>query len=122
MNELDDVIEIKGIRGFGHHGVLEDERIRGQEFIVDVQLGVRTKKAAKFDDLDRTVDYSAAARTVYAHIVSEPRNLIETLAEDIARDLLNDERVKWVRVTVHKPQAPIAVDFLDVSITITRSR
>ena len=122
MNEAEDRITITGIRGFGRHGVLEEERIRGQEFIADVEIGVRMRKAAKHDDLDRTIDYAAAARMVYAHLVGEPRNLIETVAEDIASELLNDERVRWVKITVHKPKAPIAVEFQDVSVTIARTR
>ena len=122
MNDAEDCIRLTGIRGFGRHGVLEEERIRGQEFLADVEIGIRLRKAAKNDDLDRTIDYAAAARMVYAHLVGEPRNLIETVAEEIAAELLNDERVRWVRVTVHKPKAPIAVEFQDVSVNITRTR
>jgi len=49
-------------------------------------------------------------------------NLLETLAERIAHDLLGRGAVERVAVTVHKPQAPIPVPFADVSVTVRRSR
>lgn len=119
---MNDTISVHGIRGFGHHGVLESERQTGQEFSVDVQLEVNTAESAKFDDLTLTVDYSEVAKRVHAFIVGEPFQLIETLANRIAADLLMNARVSAVTVTVHKPHAPIPVDFADVTVTITRKR
>ncbi len=115
-----DFISIKGLRGFGRHGLFENERIRGQEFIVDVELHLSLANAGAHDDFSKTVDYSLVSILVNKHIIGEPVNLIETLAERIASEILENELIKKVVVTVHKPQAPIAVDFSDVSVTITR--
>lgn len=117
-----DTISILGIRGFGHHGVLESERQMGQEFIVDIVMEVNTGESAKFDDLTMTVDYSDVAKRVHTFIVGDPMQLIETLANRIAADLLGISRVSSVTVTVHKPHAPIPVDFADVTVSITRTR
>ena len=55
-----------------------------------------------------------------AAVEKDPVDLIETLAQRIADVCLLDDRVEWVRVTVHKPDAPIDATFADVALTITR--
>ena len=115
-----DRITISGIRAFGYHGVLDVERSTGQEFVVDVVLGVDTRSAAASDDLTLTVDYAAVAEQVCDIVTGQAYNLIETLAERIATALLARATVRCVEVTVHKPQAPIAVPFDDVTVSISR--
>lgn len=121
MRQLDRVA-LRGLRGFGRHGVLPTERASGQPFLVDVELGLDTRPAAGSDDLARTVDYAQLADRVLALVEGEPVNLIETLAERIAAMCLTHAGVEEVQVTVHKPEAPVAVAFDDVSVTILRSR
>ncbi|GAA0621751.1 dihydroneopterin aldolase [Sporichthya brevicatena] len=121
MQQLDR-IALRGLRGFGRHGVLPSERANGQPFLVDVELGVDTRRAAKSDDLSDTVDYAGLADRVVALVEGEPVNLIETLAERIAAMCLEDPGVEQVQITVHKPEAPVSVAFEDVSVTIMRSR
>ena len=117
-----DSVALRGLRAFGRHGVLATEREHGQEFLVDVHLGLDTRAAAGSDDLADTVDYGVLADRVVALVEGEPVNLIETLAGRIASLCLAQHPVEQVRVTVHKPSAPVAVPFEDVSVTITRSR
>ena len=115
-----DSIKISGVSALGYHGVLEFERVNGQEFVVDLELDVDLRKAGKTDDLNHTVDYAEVAQTVISAITGEPLNLIEALAERIAKEVLRNKKVRKVAVTVHKPQAPIAVPFHDVSVRIVR--
>jgi dihydroneopterin aldolase len=117
-----DRLALRGIRGFGHHGVFDFERADGQEFVVDVVLGVDTRAAGETDDLGETVDYGQLAKGVKATIESDPVNLVETLAQRIADLCLGEPVVRWAEVTVHKPDAPVDVAFDDVAITIYRSR
>jgi len=117
---MTDTIEIRGIRGFGYHGVLTSERVDGQEFIIDITLGISSRTAADSDDLADTVNYAIVAQLVHEHIVGEPCDLIETLAERVATDVLALAGVVWVEVAVHKPSAPIPVPFDDVIIRIRR--
>ena len=117
-----DRIELTGLRGFGRHGVLAHERADGQTFVVDVSLAVDARRAAASDDLADTVDYGAVAAAVVSLVEGEPLDLIEALAGRIADHCLRSDGVSGVTVTVHKPQAPIAVPFADVSVTITRDR
>lgn len=117
-----DRLTLRGLRATGFHGVLSEERRDGQEFVVDVELGVNTTAAAGSDALADTVDYGGLAGDLYAALASEPVNLIETLAERLADLCLARRGVSWTTVTVHKPQAPLTVPFGDVSLTIHRSR
>ncbi|TDU90537.1 dihydroneopterin aldolase [Kribbella voronezhensis] len=115
-----DVIEIRGIRGFGRHGVFDHERADGQEFVVDVRLELDTRPAAASDDLADTVNYGVVAERVHAAIENDPVDLIETLAQRIADLCLADRRVTAAAVTIHKPSAPIKVPFDDVVLTVQR--
>jgi len=115
-----DELAITGIECFGHHGVFEFERREGQAFLIDLVLGLDTTPASASDDLHDTVDYGSLVAQVKAAVESDPVDLIETLAQRIADVCLLDTRVEWVRVTVHKPDAPIDATFSDVALTITR--
>lgn len=117
-----DEITLTGLRVFGRHGVYADERRDGQDFVVDVTLRLDTRPAAQSDDVADTVHYGEMAEQIAAIVGGEPVDLLETLAARIADHLLTIDLVDAVRVTVHKPQAPIPLSFADVSVTIERDR
>jgi 7,8-dihydroneopterin aldolase/epimerase/oxygenase len=118
-----DRISLTGVRARGFHGVFDAERQDGQEFRVDVILGVLSiSQAAQTDDLRHTVDYGGVAQAVVEVIEGPAVDLIETLAVAIADRCLALDHVRAVKVTVHKPHAPIGVPFDDVSVSITRAR
>jgi dihydroneopterin aldolase len=117
-----DHVALRGLKARGHHGVFAEEREKGQTFVVDLVLGLDTAPAAATDDLTRTVHYGIVAEEVVAVVQGGPVDLIETLAQRIADQVLKNDLVEEVEVTVHKPEAPITVPFDDVTVTITRSR
>jgi dihydroneopterin aldolase len=118
---MSDLIKIVGVKAKGFHGVLESERKRGQKFIVDVELRLNLLKLN--DDLNETVNYAQVAMVINDQITGKPQKLIETLAENIALKILKDfKKVKSVKVIVHKPKAPIALNFKDIQVEIDRSR
>ena len=121
MGELDRV-SLVGLRAFGRHGVLAEERIHGQEFIIDATLWLDTRSAAASDDLTQTVSYADVAQQLHKIVTGEPVQLIETLAERLAQSCLAHERIKQVEITVHKPSAPIPLPFQDVTVTVRRPR
>ena len=121
MAELDRVT-LRGLRVFARHGVLEAERQAGQEFLIDAVLWLDTRPAAATDDLSKTVDYGALANRLVCLAQGPPVRLIETLAERLAADCLSEPLVAEVEITVHKPQAPIAHPFGDVTVVIRRAR
>jgi 7,8-dihydroneopterin aldolase/epimerase/oxygenase len=117
-----DRIELRGLTVRGNHGVFEHERRDGQDFVVDITVWIDLDAAAASDNLSDTFDYGQLAQRA-ADIVGGPaRKLIEALAGDIAEDVMGDERVHAVEVTVHKPQAPIPLSFNDVAVVARRSR
>ncbi|WP_025273355.1 dihydroneopterin aldolase [Haloglycomyces albus] len=118
----DDVITLKGLRAFGYHGVFDQERREGQEFVVDVELETSLRQAAQTDDVYDTIHYGILADRVAAIVSGTPVNLIETLAERIADMCLVESNATRVAVTVHKPHAPIEHAFTDVSVRIERTR
>lgn len=120
--DVADRITLSGLRVFGFHGVYDDEKRDGQDFVVDLRLDLDTRPAAASDDVADTVHYGELAASVAAVVAGDPVDLLETLAQRIADVALADARVARVEVTVHKPQAPIALQFDDVSVTIARSR
>ncbi|MBX3100579.1 MAG: dihydroneopterin aldolase [Salinibacterium sp.] len=121
MNPTDN-ITLTGLRANAHHGVLDHERRAGQVFVIDAVVYLDLSAAAASDDLDRTVHYGVLAEEIVAAVESDPVDLIETVAERVAGVVLAHQAVTATTVTIHKPSAPIAVPFEDVSVTITRAQ
>jgi dihydroneopterin aldolase len=119
---MSDRISLTGLSATGYHGVFDSERRDGQTFIADVVIELDTRPAAASDSVSDTVDYSQIATRVVDHLEGTPVNLIETLAENIANDILGTYLVTAVDVTIHKPQAPLETVFADVSVSIRRER
>src|SRR5690606_5901816 len=117
-----DLVRLTGVRARGFHGVFDHERRDGQDFVVDVEMSLDLTRAAETDDLAHTVHYGEVAADVVAVIEGEPRDLIETVAGQIADRVLARPRVESVQVTVHKPQAPVGVPFGDVEVVVRRHK
>lgn len=117
-----DHMTVRGIRAWGHHGVLAHERELGQEFLVDLDVVVDLGPAGASDALSDTVDYGRLAHQVYEVVSGEPVQLIEALASRIAEVVLRHRAVEQVTVTVRKPAAPVTVPVAEVAVTITRPR
>nr|WP_128222338.1 dihydroneopterin aldolase [Nocardioides yefusunii] len=117
-----DELTVTGIECYGHHGVFDFERREGQIFVVDLTLGIDTRPAAASDDLAETVHYGELVDAVKSAVERDPVDLIETVAQRIADVALTYSRVEWVRVTLHKPDAPIQATFGDVTLSITRKQ
>ena len=116
---MTDKISLTGVSGFGYHGVFDSEKRDGQTFIVDIEVTTNFDSAIRSDDVRDTVNYAELAGIAHAAITGEPVNLIEKLADKIARECLDISGIVSVSVTVHKPQAPIDVPFGNVSVTRT---
>lgn len=123
MGTRADLITLRGVTAVGHHGVLEFERRDGQPFVVDAVLHSDFAAAAAGDDLTQTASYAEVAERITQIVSGEPVDLIETLAVRIANAILAEfGAIAAAEVTVHKPQAPIAVPFDDVAVTVFRER
>ena len=118
-----DKIEMKNLGFYGYHGALPEENVLGQQFFVDVILGLDLKKAGKSDQLEDTVNYAAAYELVKFSMEGKRFKLIEALSEDIAQSLLREfPSVEEITVTIRKPQAPVRGLFDHFAVEIHRSR
>jgi len=117
-----DKMEVTGIEIWAHHGVFEHERRDGQRFVIDVAWWLDTTLPARTDNLESTVDYGEVAQLIVAEAQSSPVDLIETLARRLQQALLARFPMDCVQITVHKPQAPIGVEFADVCLTSRAER
>ena len=118
---MSDQIRVTGIKAFGYHGVLPHEATEGQDFIVDLLITLDLRAASLSDDLQETINYADLAQIAHDNIVGERVQLIERLAGRIAEEISSAySQITSVSVTVHKPHAPVTVDFEDISVTITR--
>lgn len=86
-------IEILGLRLFGHHGVLEQERKVGNEFVVDIVINYPADRGAETDDISSTLNYAEVVEVAKDEF-AEPANLIEAVAMRIATGL----RREWPRI------------------------
>ena len=117
-----DRITLTGLRASAFHGVLEHERANGQLFLIDVVVHLSLREAGASDELRATIDYGELSARIVHAVETDPVDLIETVAERVAALVLEYPLADLVEVTVHKPSAPIAVPFGDVSVTIMRGR
>jgi len=120
--DVSDRIELRGLKVRGNHGVFEHEKRDGQDFYVDITVWMDLAPAAASDDLDDTLDYGGLAERAAAIVAGPSRDLIETVAAEIADGVMTDPRVRSTEVVLHKPSAPIPLTFADVAVVAHRSR
>ncbi|AYJ51381.1 dihydroneopterin aldolase [Rhodococcus sp. P1Y] len=119
---MSDRIELRGLTVRGNHGVFDFEKRDGQDFVVDIVVWMDLRRAAATDDLTETMHYGELAEAAAAIVSGPARDLIETVAAEIADTVMQDERVDAVEVVLHKPSAPIPLEFADVAVVAHRTR
>ena len=115
-------IEVRGLTVHAHHGVHPDEREHGQRFVLDLVLVPRSSLGCETDRLGDTVSYGDAARMAVEVATSTRFDLIERLAAHVADALLARLPLERATITVHKPEAPLGLEFDDVAVTVSRVR
>lgn len=116
-----DIISIRNLELYCYHGVLPEEKEKGQNFIVSLDLYTDVSQAAGGDDLNKTINYAEVCDDVNNVMTSAKYDLIETAAEKVAELLLiKYNKLNAVTVLVKKPEAPIDFPFEYVSVKITR--
>ena len=98
-----DTIAVRAIRAYGKHGANPGERDHVQPFDIDVELEIDLAAARRSDALDDTLDYAALHANVVRLVGDRSYRLLERLGDDILRDIMRDERVRAVRLTIAKP-------------------
>ncbi|MEA2935213.1 MAG: 7,8-dihydroneopterin aldolase/epimerase/oxygenase [Variibacter sp.] len=120
---MSDTIFIERLVVHAHHGVGEDERQIGQQFLLDLHLDVDLSAAGDSDKLVDTVSYADIIEVASEAFRSTRYRLVEAAATAVADAILDAfPRVEGLTIAVHKPHAPIAAVFSDVGVRLTRSR
>lgn len=114
------IIEIKGLHVFANHGVLEEEKRSGQEFIVDAKLYSNLCKPAFEDSINSSTNYASVCETISNYMKSRTFDLIEKVSYELTKEILiTYPLVDEVDITLHKPNAPIELEFDDVMVNIS---
>ncbi|MCR4850455.1 MAG: 2-amino-4-hydroxy-6-hydroxymethyldihydropteridine diphosphokinase [Lachnospiraceae bacterium] len=115
-----DIIEIRGLKVFANHGVYESEKENGQIFLVDITMLVDLCKPKTTDDLSDTVNYASVCEFAADFLKNTAYDLIEKAAYELSKELLiKYNNIEMVNIKLHKPNAPLEVEFEDVSVSIT---
>ena len=120
---MSDVIFVRGILIHARHGLLEHESEVGQRFVIDLELSADLTESSRTDRLKDTVNYGSVVDTAMKAFAHRNYYLLERAAGAVGDAILEAfPKVSAVKVTVHKPHAPIAAIFEDVGVTLTRTR
>ena len=120
---MTDTIFVTGLVIHARHGVMEHETEVGQRFVIDLELYTDLQDSSRTDRLADTVSYSDVVATTTAAFKNTNYKLLERAAGAVADAILAAfPKIRAVKVTVHKPHAPIAAIFDDVGVVLTRSR
>lgn len=106
---------LSGIHAEGRHGARPGEKDAPQPFVVDLDLEVM----AGADSIDQTADYRGISEAVRTVVTDRSFDLIESMAEAIARTCLSFDRVVRATVVVHKPNAATRLGIDGVAAAIT---
>jgi dihydroneopterin aldolase len=117
-----DSIEIPGIPLQARVGVTDDERREPQPLRVGLVLHLDLAGAGVSDDLAHTVDYDKVCETVMRTVTSRAFNLIEAVADTVARAVLDAHSVEEVEVRVEKPGALVGRGVPYAAVDIRRRR
>ena len=120
---MTDAVFVTGLALHAYHGVMQHEAKVGQTFQLDLVLDIDLIEASRSDKLAHTVGYDQVVDVASKAFCERRYRLVEAAAGAVAEAVLDRfKQVSSVRVTVHKPHAPIAATFADIGVTLVRAR
>jgi dihydroneopterin aldolase len=120
---MTDHVFVTGLALHAYHGVMQHEAKVGQTFKLDLVLEIDLTTASRTDKLAHTVGYDQVVDAASRAFCAKRYRLVEAAAGAVADAVLNQfPQATSVRVTVHKPHAPIAATFDDVGVSVRRDR
>jgi dihydroneopterin aldolase len=122
MSELPARIFIHGLRCRGRQGPTAADQQKMYDYLVDIAVSVDIADAVVRDDLAAALDIAKLASCVHEEVGRRPRVLLERVAADVARAILERfERVSEVRVKIDKPE-PEGLDAAAEAVELTIAR
>ena len=120
---MTDQVFVTGLALHAYHGVMQHEAKVGQTFTLDIVLDIDLAEASRTDKLAHTVGYDQVVSVASDAFCARRYRLVEAAAGAVAEAVLDRfKQVLAIRVTIHKPHAPIAATFHDVGVSIHRKR
>jgi 7,8-dihydroneopterin aldolase/epimerase/oxygenase len=100
-------------------GIWEWERRVKQTVVIDLEMATDIRKAAASDRIEDTIDYKKVAKRMLSFVGESQFHLVETLTEEIAKVVIKEFGVQWVKVHLNKQGAIRGAK--DVGIEIERN-
>ena len=120
---MNDIISVKNLRVFAHHGVLPEEKRDGQYFYLDINLYGDFLIPCLSDDLNDAVNYDEVCNCAYRAMTENTFDLIERAAQVVCESILRQfDAVSGVEITLKKPHAPVKCEIEYAAVTIRRGR
>mgnify|MGYP002869970825 CR=1 FL=1 len=116
-----DEIRIDNLEVFAYHGVRRDEKENGQTFYVNAVLYTDIRPAGREDDVSLSTNYSEICHFINNWMRENMYDLIETVAESLAEQILLNFAIQDLVLEIRKPKAPVGLPFESVSVRIERS-
>jgi dihydroneopterin aldolase len=116
-----DCLKLRGMVFYGYHGALPEEKTLGQRFEVDVDVFRDLSKAGATDALSDTLNYAVVYDHVKDVMEGESYDLLEAVADRIARKVLNEDGVTAVKLEIQKPSVPVPGVMRSMGVAIFRT-
>ena len=98
-------IYLNNLHFHGYHGLFEEEKIIGNEFLVNVEIGLSNEQ--KIDELNQTIDYSKVYEII-KDIMKTPTPLLETIVANISDAIYAyNKNIKEINIKIEKKHPPI---------------
>lgn len=111
-------IEMKSMKFYAYHGVLEQERQVGNTFWVDLTLTAPLAQAVASDRLEDTINY-AEVYELTKREMAVPSKLLEHVAGRICQALLQRfPQIEQVEIRVTKPNPPFGGDLESAAVCL----
>lgn len=120
-----DKIKIKNLEVFAYHGVLKEENVLGQKFIISVTMYTDVQRAGNSDELQYSINYAEVSQFITEYMKKNTHRLLETVAEQLSKELLlhfttEHVELKKVKLEIKKPWAPVLLPLETVSVQVKR--
>ena len=113
-------IQLDSLRFYAYHGVGEQERRVGNEYVVSLRLAVDLRRAMQTDDVADTLDYAALCAAAQRLAAARPWRLLESYAGALLDLIFTDARVQ--SASVHVEKQGLLPDARAVGVILRRHR
>tara|TARA_B110000263_G_C14966189_1_gene354889 strand:- start:89 stop:442 length:354 start_codon:yes stop_codon:yes gene_type:complete len=115
-----DIVFVQGLKIDTVIGIYDWERKIRQEIVLDIEMSANIATAASTDHIDQALNYKDVCKRISVFVRESEFQLVETLAEEICRIILNEFGIYWVKLKLNKGEAITGAE--GVGVIIERSR